>query len=119
MGQKGFGETVRRLRENRLKTDSRFTLRKFAASVGVSPTYLSKVERGDFPPPSEKRIVAIAETLGADSDRLLSLAGKVPTDLKKIILKKPLVLSRLIRKASKVSDKRLEKILREIEDGEW
>lgn len=116
MGKRSFGKIVRRLREKRLKTDDRFTLRKIAGIVGISPTYLSKVERSDFPPPSEKRIIAMAKALEADPDWLLSLAGKVPSDLQKIILGRPLLLSRFIRKLGKLSDKQIEKVLRKIDD---
>ena len=42
-----FGATVRRLRE-----EKKIGLRKFAQMVGMSPTYLSKVERDEFKPPS-------------------------------------------------------------------
>lgn len=49
-----FGATVLRLREER-----KIGLRKFAEMVGMSPTYLSKVERDDFNPPSEEKVRAI------------------------------------------------------------
>ena len=29
--------------------------------IGVSPTYLSKVERDEFPPPAEDKVKAIAQ----------------------------------------------------------
>lgn len=114
-----FGATVRSLRERRLKTDRRFSLRQFAAMVEVSPTYLCKVERGDFPPPSEERIVAIANALGESPDRLLALAGKVRSDLSRIILRRPELMSNFLRKADKVGEKGLKTILRTIEDGQW
>lgn len=75
-----FGKTVRRLREAK-----RIGLRKFAQTVGMSPTYLSKVERGEFRPPSEEKIKAIALALGEDSNGLLALAGRVSTDLADIV----------------------------------
>ena len=40
-----FGATVRREREKLL-----IGLREMAKKIGVSPTYLSKVERDEFPP---------------------------------------------------------------------
>lgn len=75
-----FGATVRRLRE-----EKKIGLRKFAAMVHMSPTYLSKVERDEFNPPSEEKIKAIAEALGEDTNRLLALAGRVSTDLAGIV----------------------------------
>jgi transcriptional regulator with XRE-family HTH domain len=77
---KPFGQTVRELRAAR-----GISLRKFAALVGMSPTYLSKVERNVFPPPSEEKIVAIARELGQDADQLLALAGKVAADVARVI----------------------------------
>ena len=61
--------------------------------IGVSPTYLCKIEREEFPPPSEERIVAIANALGESPDRLLALAGKVPSDLSRIILRRPEIIA--------------------------
>ena len=75
-----FGATVRRLREAK-----KIGLRKFAKQVGMSPTYLSKVERDQFNPPSEEKIKAIAAALGEDANGLLALAGRVSSDLADIV----------------------------------
>ncbi|MGB5202178.1 MAG: helix-turn-helix transcriptional regulator [Sedimenticolaceae bacterium] len=75
-----FGATVRRLRE-----EKKIGLRKFAQMVGMSPTYLSKVERDQFNPPSEEKIKAIAAALGEDANGLLALAGRVSSDLADIV----------------------------------
>ncbi|MGB5743212.1 MAG: helix-turn-helix transcriptional regulator [Sedimenticolaceae bacterium] len=75
-----FGATVRRLRE-----EKKIGLRKFAQMVGMSPTYLSKVERDQFNPPSEEKIKAIAAALGEDANGLLALAGRVSSDLADIL----------------------------------
>ena len=80
-------EFGRRLRE--LRMDKDITLRKFAQDVGISPTYLSKVERGDFSPPTEDRIKDFAKALGQDPDELLAIAGRISSDLPEIIMKHP------------------------------
>lgn len=116
---KKFGQTIRVLREGRLKKDSTFTLRKFAVKVGLSPTYLCKIERDEFPPPAEDKIVAIARELGVDQDELLALSGKVASDLSQIILKRPRLMSEFLRKAGSLDEKELKKITRKIEDGDW
>ena len=76
-----FGKEVRRLRLARAAG-----LRQFAKSVGMSPTYLSKVERGDFPPPAEAVVKAIARMLEQDSDRMMVLAGRIPSDVQAMLL---------------------------------
>ncbi len=115
----GFGPTVRRLREKRRKTDRAFSLRKFAPAVGMSPTYLSKVERGDVPPPAEEKIRAIAELLEVDAEELVALAGRLPRDVIDLLHYRPQVLWPLLRKAASLSDTQVEGILRKIEDGQW
>jgi transcriptional regulator with XRE-family HTH domain len=56
-----------------------------AKKIGVSPTYLSKIERDEFPPPAEDKVKKMAEILGRDQDELLALAGRVASDLTEII----------------------------------
>ncbi|MGA9012400.1 MAG: helix-turn-helix transcriptional regulator, partial [Acetobacteraceae bacterium] len=67
-----FGAFIRREREAR-----EIGLREMAKKIGVSPTYLSKIERDEFPPPAEDKVKAIAEILGCDIDDLLARAGRV------------------------------------------
>ena len=69
------------MREARRQDDARYSVRQVAARIGIQPSYLSKVERGQEAPPSEPRIRALAEDLGEDPDILLALAGKVSGDL--------------------------------------
>ena len=75
-----FGKEVRTRRE-----EKDIFLRELARRVNMSPTYLSKVERAEFPPPAEKKVQAIAGELGIDPDYLLARAGKVAQDVKDII----------------------------------
>jgi transcriptional regulator with XRE-family HTH domain len=72
-----------RLRE--LRTKAGLTLRELAEKVNVNFTYLSKIENGSLPPPSEKVIRALAETLNYDKDELLTLAGIIPADIVEIL----------------------------------
>ena len=93
-----FGATVRKEREAKS-----ISLRKFAAMVNMSPTYLSKVERGEFPPPAEEKVVAIADALGQDRDELLALAGRVASDLDQIIQRQATEMAGLLRAATGLS----------------
>ncbi len=89
-----FGSTVRRERE-RLEIG----LRQMAKMISVSPTYLSKVERDEFPPPAEDKVKAIAKIIGHNTDELLALAGRVASDLTDIIKRHPQQMASFIRAA--------------------
>ena len=87
-----FGAFVRQER-----VAKEFGLREMAKMIGVSPTYLSKVERDEFLPPAEDKVRKIAEIIKIDVDELLALAGKVSSDLSEIIREHPRELAALLR----------------------
>lgn len=87
--------------------------------VGIEPAYLSKIERGEFAPPGEETIRSLARELEEDPDLLLALAGKVSTDLKEIILKRPRHFAELLRELKKAPDHAVLKLVREVRDGKW
>ena len=87
-----FGEFVRRARE-----EKEIGLRQMAKMVGVSPTYLSKIERDEFPPPAEDKVRKIAGIIGCDADELLARADRVSSDLSEIIKRHPVQLAALLR----------------------
>jgi transcriptional regulator with XRE-family HTH domain len=91
-----FGPHIREIREART-----ITLRGLARLIEVEPAYLSKIEREIFPPPSEFLIVKIATQLEQDPDRLLALAGKIPSDVKELILMSQGKLAQKIREWAK------------------
>ncbi|MBT8342776.1 MAG: helix-turn-helix transcriptional regulator [Desulfatitalea sp.] len=113
-----FGKRLRELREAKLKNNPKFTLRKFAESVGISPTFLSKVERGEFDPPKAEKIIKMAELLEIDSDELLSLAGKVDPELEKIIKEQPTALPDLLRTVRGMSEAELRRLTQRARDKE-
>jgi transcriptional regulator with XRE-family HTH domain len=90
-----FGAFIRREREER-----EIGLREMAKKIGVSPTYLSKVERDEFTPPTEVKVRAIAQIIECDPDELLAMAGRVPSDLADIIKRHPVEMSALLRTAN-------------------
>lgn len=114
-----FGGHVRRRREELRERDRRYSLRQVAIRIGIEPAYLSKIERGEFAPPGEETIRRIARELGEDPDILLALAGKVSTDLKEIILKRPQLFAELLRELKKAPDRAVLKLVREVRDGKW
>lgn len=63
-------------------------LREMARRIEYTPSYLSKVER-DKEKPSEELLVLLARHLGESSDELLLLAGRVPSDIARLLMKNP------------------------------
>ena len=102
-----FGRYIRQRREDLRKTDASYSLRQVATRVGVEPSYLSKVERGQEAPPSEPRIRALARELQEDPDDLLALAGKVSSDLQEVIRHRPRLVAQLIREVRSMPDSSL------------
>ncbi|KAB2919125.1 MAG: helix-turn-helix transcriptional regulator [Hyphomicrobiaceae bacterium] len=115
----GFGDYVRTVRTALAEKDMRYSLRQVAQRIDVEPAYLSKVERGLVPPPSEATIVRLAGDLGEDPDMLLALAGKVSSDLQAIILRRPKQFAELIRQLRDAPDQAIVKVVREVRDGNW
>ncbi len=113
-GNPEFGNRIRELRKAKQLTDPKFSLRQFAQMVDISATFLSKVENGEFDPPSADNIKKMAELLGADPDELLALAKKVDPELSGIIIKKPKAMADFLRMASHLSEKELNAITQKI-----
>jgi transcriptional regulator with XRE-family HTH domain len=114
-----FGDYIRQRREEKRAADPEYSLRRVAASVGIEPSYLSKIERGEQPPPSEETIVALAKELDEDPDVLLALAGKVSKELQAIIRKRPKLFAQLIRQLKNMPDHAVLRLVREVRDGNW
>lgn len=114
-----FGTYLRQRREARRAENPKFSVRGLAAVVGVEPSYLSKVERGIEPPPSEAKIVALANAMGEDPDVLLAMAGKVSSDLMDVIRHRPELFGQLLRELKTLPDRAVLRIVREVRDGHW
>ena len=114
----GFGNYIRTQREALGKTNKDFSGRKIAKVIGVEPAFLSKVEREIVPPPSEAKVIALAQALGEDQDVLLAMAGKVSSDLLDIIRDRPALFAELIRKLKTEPDHAVLRVVREVRDGD-
>lgn len=112
-----FGNYARQLREQQRRASHRYSVRQTAQRIGVEPAYLSKVERGNVSPPSEDTIRRLAADLGEDADLLLALAGKVGSDIRSIIIQRPILFAELIRALSDVTDDRLALLVRKTRNG--
>ena len=87
--------------------DSGLSLRKVAVVAGLSPSYLSRVLRGERGTPSSEAVRRLAETLNMPEKKLLAEAGYIPKGDKK--------LARLVRLACNMESKELSQLLREAE----
>jgi transcriptional regulator with XRE-family HTH domain len=85
-----FGQRLRELRKARNLTQRELAERvatrlKEEDRRGFDFTYLSKIENDRMPPPSKAAILQLAIELEADSDELLYLAGRVPSDIEQTL----------------------------------
>lgn len=108
MSGEKFGAFVRRHREAK-----EIGLREMAKMIGVSPTYLSKVEREEFAAPVEDKVRAIAKIIGCDADELMARAGRVSSDLADIIKSNPVELAALLRTTKGLTADEVTKLARQ------
>lgn len=106
-----FGERIRELRK-----EKNLSLRALAEAVGVSFTYISKIENekldfGDYP--GEDVIRKLAKALDADADDLMILAQKVPEQIKKRVMERP----DAFRKFANLDDDKLDDLLEKLDNG--
>ena len=114
-----LGTFLRERRESLREHDRRFSVRQVAQRVGVQPSYLSKVERGEVAPPGEETLVQLARELAVEPDLLLAMAGKVSRDLLEVIRRRPLLFAELIRELKDLPDHAVLRLVREVRDGDW
>ena len=94
---KNFGETIRDLR-----VAQDLGLRETATKVGISPTYLSRIERGKEHPPRPEVIKELAKALAADPDVLFRLSSSTDPEVVDYLHAQPEVMNllRYIKEAS-------------------
>ena len=114
-----FGAYLRAAREQKRSSDPGFSVRQLAGRIGIQPSYLSKVERDEQPPPSEETIKSLAAELDEDPDVLLALAGKVSAELQAIVRQRPKLFAELIRQMKDMPDHAVLRLVREVRDGQW
>jgi len=114
-----LGEYIKKQREKLRAEDPQYSLRQVAGKIGVAPSYLSRVERGEPTSLSEEKIIALAEVLDEDPDVLLALSGKISSDIQEVIRKRPRLFAQLIRDLKDLPDHAVLRIVREVRDGKW
>lgn len=122
-----FGSYLRLCRTTLATDDPRgFSLRSVAKKAGISPAYLSRLEKGDSAPPSDAVIGTMAQVLGCDENVLMTKAGKIPRKLFELVLAHPREMSVITEAINAAPGDAIEKVLerllkkvREIRDGNW
>ena len=71
-----FGETIKQWR-----LDLRLGLRESSKQIGISATYLSRLENNKENPPQADKLIQIAKVYGKTDDEIFSLADRVPPDI--------------------------------------
>ena len=93
---KNFGETLRDLR-----VAQDLGLRETAIKVGISPAYLSRIEREKERPPRPEVIKGLAKVLAADPDVLFRLSSSTDPEIADFLHKQPEAIN-LLRYLQKV-----------------
>lgn len=82
-----FGTTLRNLR-----AAQGLGLRETAGRVGISPAYLSRIERGKERPPRPEIIKELARILAADPDVLFRLSATTDPDVADFLNENPSIM---------------------------
>ncbi|MBU1195220.1 MAG: helix-turn-helix domain-containing protein [Proteobacteria bacterium] len=104
---KNFGDTIRELR-----VAQDLGLRETAGKIGISPTYLSRIERAKEKPPKPEVIKALAKELATDPDVLFRLSSSTDPEVSDFLNDQPeaMELLRFIKDAA-FTPMQLEKLL--------
>lgn len=94
---KNFGETIRDLR-----VAQDLGLRETATKVGISPAYLSRIERGKERPPRPEVTKELAKILAADPDVLFRLSSSTDPEVVDFLHEQPEIMNllRFIKEAN-------------------
>ncbi|MFM9280863.1 helix-turn-helix domain-containing protein [Paenibacillus jiagnxiensis] len=88
-----FGEYIKKLRKS-----IGLTQEDVATKAGVTKSYLSKIEKGHVSPPSEDKLLQLAEALQDDPNTIIYRAGKISSEIRDLILQEPGVFDYLHQK---------------------
>ena len=81
---KSFGKLIRKERG-----EQGIGLREMARAIGISPAYLSRIERCKEPPPRPEIIKKIAAALALDPDVLFRLSSSTDPEIVDFLNKQP------------------------------
>ena len=110
---RSFGETIREMR-----AAQEMGLRTAAERLGISPAYLSRIERGKERPPKPDLVKRMAALLGGDPDLLFRLAESTDPDLAEYIHLMPNVPEFLrIAKAMELTAEDFKVLIEQVKRG--
>jgi transcriptional regulator with XRE-family HTH domain len=100
---------------------TRYSIRAVSKQAGIQATYLSKIERKEVGPPSERIIRTLASVLDMDVNKLLIAAGHMPADLQKALLMRPDIAAGLMEALKENPNQTMSDLVlrREVRDGKW
>jgi HTH-type transcriptional regulator, competence development regulator len=104
--EQNFGIALRRWRN-----EAGISLQKLADKTGMSFTYLAKIERGELPPPVEKKLLRLAKKLRRSKDEVLNVAGRLPADVILIAQREPARYAKLVRGTRNLSPNELDRVI--------
>lgn len=119
MDFKNFGDYIRELREAKRSKDRSFSVRGLAKKLKIQASYLSRLESGSAPPPSNEVIRKFAIELKTEASVLMFLAGRIPEDLIPFIKKRPSFFNELIEQVKDLPEQAVLRVVREVRDGKW
>jgi HTH-type transcriptional regulator, competence development regulator len=91
-----FGPKIRERREQLKELDEKsYSLRKVASRVGIEPAYLSKIEKGNVPAPSDQVVYKLAQELNVNANELMAQAERLPKVLKDAFSEHPRLVAEL------------------------
>ena len=80
-----LGWLLKSKREELSEEKKGFSVRRVAEAVGISPSYLSRLEKGEYTAPSDEILRKLSSYLDLDFSKLAALSDGVPEELTKII----------------------------------
>ena len=96
-----------------LRKEKNVSLRELAKEVGVSFVNISYIENGKIET-SKEILRKIAETLGYNFDKLLSLTDSIDDDITAIINNKPDLIPTFLRAAKSLNNVEWEQLIKNI-----
>jgi transcriptional regulator with XRE-family HTH domain len=79
-----FGSLLRELRRT-----AGLSQRDLATKAELDFSYISKIENDRLPPPAADTVVTICKILNVPPEQLLSLTGKIPTEIQQMVSSSP------------------------------